>query len=52
MSLQPYNDLETLKEDRRRLKEKDEGGGRAKVDDSSVLYCRDTVSNFLTDSCI
>ena len=47
MSLQPYNDLETLKEGRRRLKEKDEGGGRAKVDDSSVLYSRDAVSNFL-----
>ena len=36
VSFQPYNDLETLKEDRRRLKEKYEGGGRAKVDDSSV----------------
>ena len=36
MSLQPYNDLETLKEDgiTRRLKEKDEGGERAKVDDT------------------
>ena len=36
MLLQHYNDLETLKEDRRRLKNKDEGGreggGGAKVD--------------------
>ena len=47
MSLQPYNDLENLKEDRRRLKGKDEGGGKAKVEDSSVLYSRDAVSNFL-----
>ena len=37
MSFQPYNDLETLKEDRRRLKEKDEGGGRAKV--ATHLFC-------------
>ena len=52
MSFQPYNDLETLKEDRRRLKEKDEGGGEGKGCDSSVLYSRDSVSNFLTDSCL
>ena len=46
MPLQHYNDLETLKEDRRTLKKKDEGGGgggRAKLrlTKPSVLYCRD-----------
>ena len=43
MILQHDNDLETLKEDRRRLKKKDEGGGGAgqRLTKPSVLYSRD-----------
>ena len=44
MLLQHYNDLETLKEDRRRLKKKDEGGSgeaRQRLTKTSVLYSRD-----------
>ena len=52
MSFQPYNDLETLKEDRRRLKENDEGGGRVKV--ATRLFCIHGIvyPNFLTDFCL
>ena len=40
--LQHYNDLETLKEDIARLKEKEEGGGGGgRLTKPSVLYSRD-----------
>ena len=48
MLLQHYNDLETLKEDRRKLKKKDEGGREGegggagqRLTKLSVLYSRD-----------
>ena len=44
------NDLETLKEDRRKLKVEDEEGGGQRLMTLSVLYSRDNVSDFCLKS--